>query len=704
MASNKFKRTQANKQNVARPTCLPSLSTTGAKKFSIPGVLKILQIALVLILSAGICVNYSDVLAAKIVKSAKKSKRQTGAGDVWQRVRQGLRIPVFGPTYAGVDALLNAASAPIAIRAKTSSETNNPEGNSTALPPNATGGKRLTTVIARKAGNPEEPQLADKLRSRHVISPKNSHLFKSDATPEERYTVLGRAKLAPKSYLIAKKPAAQTEANATAAAIGKSPLIERIRTRLNFHPELTKKIVETPAATAMASAANGKNSNGQTQANSASASNCADLGRKEVIKLAQQGALPTAYFQAAEQCRQKKSEIHARIDRQIAGFRQKIGFVNQSAERARPYLFHVVDSLTKYGMPLDLALLPIVESGYQPTALSPMSAAGIWQFIPSTGRDYGLEQNGDYDARLDITAATQAAARFLSGLKDRYNGDWLLALAAYNCGPGCVDAAIAQNRAAGLDTDYWSLNLPAETQDYVPRLLALSHIFANPVEYGLRLRPLGNEPYFIKIEIAHDLDIQQLYEKDFEDVAKLAGLSTTELGFLNTAYLKAAITRNKPFSLLMPIRNANLLHQSLAYFARSNLEQATSKTTEIALIEDIQKHSFTEFVAKIEQPLLAIDPAEIAPPVQPRQFLTELEPAERDRNDYLSVHYLDKGETLKSIAEENGMNEAALREFNRLKRKQKIGLGFRLLIPNAAEAKQTRSSILFKTNAVGLKG
>lgn len=194
----------------------------------------------------------------------------------------------------------------------------------------------------------------------------------------------------------------------------------------------------------------------------------------------------------------KKSLIDARIQKHIDFFRQKPRYLYQVTERARPYLYGIVEELSKKKLPLELALLPIVESAYQPEAQSPKGAVGLWQFMPATGNDYGLKQNEQNDERLDIQASTRAAIHFLIDLKTHYKGDWLLALAAYNCGQGTVNAAISKNVANGLKTDYWSLNLPKETQDYVPRLLALAHIFANPALYGLKFAPIKNEPYFIK--------------------------------------------------------------------------------------------------------------------------------------------------------------------------------------------------------------
>ena len=232
-------------------------------------------------------------------------------------------------------------------------------------------------------------------------------------------------------------------------------------------------------------------------------------------------------------------------------------------------------------MPSELALLPIVESAYQPTALSPKSAAGLWQFIPSTGHDFELYQSDHYDARLDIAASTQAAVRYLSFLKQHFNGDWLLALAAYNCGLGMVDDAIDRNVAEGLDTDYGSLRLPEETQEYVPRFLALSSIFANPEAHGLKLAPVKNEPYFVKVKIDRKHDIAYLAKKDFKDIAQLADLSYEQFSRLNPGYLHPKLAADGPYTFLLPTANANQLHQRLTRIAQF-MNKSTAMTASTA--------------------------------------------------------------------------------------------------------------------------
>lgn len=266
--------------------------------------------------------------------------------------------------------------------------------------------------------------------------------------------------------------------------------------------------------------------------------------------------------------RNTQGGINERIDKFIVAYTRNPDFLYRVAERAHPYLYHIVEALCQYQLPLELALLPIVESAYQPTAESPKNAKGLWQFIPSTGMDYNLVQSRDYDERLDIPKSTEAAIRFLTGLNRHFNGDWLLALAAYNSGQATVDNAISHNRAAGLPADYWLLDLPEETQNYVPRLLALSKIVARPAGYGIKLPSIKNAPYFVKVHIDREFDVSYLAGKDISTIASLADLPEHQFRRLNPGYLGVAVPRKRSYAFLMPHANANQLRQRLASIAQ----------------------------------------------------------------------------------------------------------------------------------------
>jgi hypothetical protein len=273
----------------------------------------------------------------------------------------------------------------------------------------------------------------------------------------------------------------------------------------------------------------------------------------------------------------QQAEVDRRIDKFIGVYTRNPDFLYRVAERAHPYLYHIVEELSRYRLPLELALLPIVESAYLPTAESPKNARGLWQFIPGTGSDYDLAQSRDYDERLDIPKSTQAAIRFLSGLYRHFNGDWLLALAAYNAGQAAVDNAVSQNRGKGLPADFWSLNLPRETQDYVPRLLALSAIFASPARYGIQLPFVRDEPYFVRVKIDREADVNYLAKKKIAAIAALADLSPDQFSRLNPCYLGGILSRKQAYEFLLPPENALRLRRRLAGQARFRAEPEMSR-------------------------------------------------------------------------------------------------------------------------------
>lgn len=235
------------------------------------------------------------------------------------------------------------------------------------------------------------------------------------------------------------------------------------------------------------------------------------------------------------------------VQDKLAWYRRNQEYLDRVSERARPYLHYVVSELERRGMPLDLALLPIVESAYHPFAHSRSRASGIWQFIPSTGRRYGLKQNWWYDGRRDIVAATRAALDYLEALHAEFGGDWLLALAAYNSGERNVARAVARNRKAGKGTDFWSLAplLPRETRGYVPSLLAVAELLGNAEQHGMRWQYIPNVPYFERVDIDGQIDLAT--------AASLAGLSMDELYTLNPGFNQWATDPDGPHYLLIPV-------------------------------------------------------------------------------------------------------------------------------------------------------
>ena len=259
---------------------------------------------------------------------------------------------------------------------------------------------------------------------------------------------------------------------------------------------------------------------------------------------------------------QEYLDSNPRIEQQRLLFSSRPKSIEIASERGSPYIHYIVEQLEERNMPLELALLPIIESAYNPFAYSPAQAVGLWQFIPSTGRHFNLQQTSWYDGRRDITASTTAALRYLSYLHGLFNDDWLLALAAYNAGEGTVSRAIERNQRLGLPTDYWNLSLPSETRDYVPKLLALSQMVQNPEAYGLALDPIANEPYFEVVALKQRMDLAR--------AAQMADLDEDEMYQLNPAFTRR-VTLDGPQHLLVPSAKAEMFAANLALMKPQDL-------------------------------------------------------------------------------------------------------------------------------------
>lgn len=232
-----------------------------------------------------------------------------------------------------------------------------------------------------------------------------------------------------------------------------------------------------------------------------------------------------------------------RIEGQKGWFTSRQDYLNRLTARASRYLYHTVREAERRNIPTELALLPVIESSYDPSGTSSAAAAGLWQFIPSTGRIYGLNQSSTYDGRRDVIESTRAAYDFLTALHNQF-GSWELALAAYNAGPGRVQKAIDANAARGLPTDYWSLRLPTETMNYVPRFLAVAEIVANPSQFGVYLPAIANRQHFRSVPANYGVSLAE--------VSQLTGVSYDELERLNTALTSGRIDASGPQRVIIP--------------------------------------------------------------------------------------------------------------------------------------------------------
>jgi membrane-bound lytic murein transglycosylase D len=250
------------------------------------------------------------------------------------------------------------------------------------------------------------------------------------------------------------------------------------------------------------------------------------------------------------------------VENQTQWYSSRPDYIERTTLRASRYLFHVVQELEKRGMPTELALLPFIESAFNPQALSTAKAAGMWQFIPSTGRDYNLKQNMFTDERRDVLASTDAALTYLQKLYGMF-GDWQLALAAYNWGEGSVQRAVNRNLAAGLPIDFNTLSaqMPNETRNYVPKLQAVKNIIATPGEFGIDLPKVDNQPYFVTIGKTRNIDVKV--------AAQLAELSLDEFKQLNPQFNRPVIIGGDDTKILLPESNAEKFKANISKFTQA---------------------------------------------------------------------------------------------------------------------------------------
>ena len=305
-------------------------------------------------------------------------------------------------------------------------------------------------------------------------------------------------------------------------------------------------------------------------------------------------------------------------------YSQRPAYVTRMIERSKRYLFHIVNEVQKRGMPTEIALLPMVESAYNPRASSVSHAVGIWQFIPSTAKYFGLQQNRWIDSRRDIIVATEAALNYLQKLHLMF-GTWDLALAAYNAGEGTVQRAIDKNRRLGLPTDYASLTLPEETKNYLPKLQAVKNLVNDPSLYGLDVSSIADSAYFEPVEISRNMDTQT--------ASSLAGINHSEFLALNPAFNKQIMVNNKN-QILLPVDTVNTFRQNLAVYHapvqswQSYYAKRGEKLTTIA-------RKFGVGVAQLRDinnlPLQArmLNSMEILVPTQAREILTAVRKTHR---------------------------------------------------------------------------
>ncbi|MGB6355792.1 MAG: LysM peptidoglycan-binding domain-containing protein [Steroidobacteraceae bacterium] len=379
------------------------------------------------------------------------------------------------------------------------------------------------------------------------------------------------------------------------------------------------------------------------------------------------------------------------IDQQLAWFEHNPDYLERVFQRAQRYMYHVVTEVEARGMPLEFALLPVVESAYEPFAYSVSRAAGLWQFIPDTGRRFGLKQDWWFDGRRDVIESTRAALDYLQALHDQFDGDWLLAIAAYNVGENTVQRELDYNRAHGKPTDFWHLKLPAETRAYVPKLLAMKRLMAEPERYGLEFAPIPNEPYFAVIDTDSQIDLKV--------AAQLAGTSYDELVALNPGYNRWATDPDGPHRMLVPIDNADGFEAALKTLSPE--DRVPFSVHEVARRETLatiakQYGTSAAVISKINDlkgGKVAVGESLKIPQISgplPDKVLLAASRVDRPQSDLGGrrqrqiVYRVRAGETLSSIARRHGMPVSTLARLNNMGTDDSLVKGQRLLIKASA--------------------
>jgi membrane-bound lytic murein transglycosylase D len=379
------------------------------------------------------------------------------------------------------------------------------------------------------------------------------------------------------------------------------------------------------------------------------------------------------------------------IDQQLAWFEHNPDYLERVFQRGQRYMYHVITEVEARGMPLEFALLPVVESAYEPFAYSVSRAAGLWQFIPGTGTRFGLKQDWWYDGRRDVIESTRAALDYLQALHDQFDGDWLLAIAAYNVGENTVQRELDYNRAHGKPTDFWHLTLPAETRAYVPKLLAMKRLMAEPERYGLEFAVIPNEPYFAVIDTNSQIDLKI--------AAHLAGTSYDELVALNPGYNRWATDPDGPHRMLVPIDNADGFEAALKTLSPEDrvpftAHEVTRRDT-LAMIAKQYGVSATVIARINDLKGGKVTPGESLkiPQVSgelPDKVLLAASRVDRPQTDVGGrkqrqiVYRVRAGETLSSIARRHGMPVSTLARLNNMGTADALVKGQRLVIKASA--------------------
>ncbi len=343
--------------------------------------------------------------------------------------------------------------------------------------------------------------------------------------------------------------------------------------------------------------------------------------------------------------------------------------IDQITARSKYYLYYIVEEVERRGMPLEIALLPIVESAFDPKAKSGSNAAGLWQFTASTGKGFGLAQNRWHDDRKDVLAATHAALDYLQYLHNKF-GDWKLALAAYNWGQGALGRALDDNRKKGLPASFHHLKLPVETSNHVHKLIAIKNIVANPAAFGIKLDAIPNKPYFAVIDVDNHIDIAL--------VARLANISIKKFNKLNPAYKQAVIkVTDSPRQLLLPLAKASIFLRNIEAYDKSRLTRGNDIAADVTIVrrKPILKAGVT-VVYKL--PIVRRKPAfKVTATIVRKKLLLS-----QQVDDFISIkqfiYIVKKGDTLSEIAGRYGITVKQIKLWN--SNNERLAIGQKLVL------------------------
>jgi membrane-bound lytic murein transglycosylase D len=371
---------------------------------------------------------------------------------------------------------------------------------------------------------------------------------------------------------------------------------------------------------------------------------------------------------------------HQRLKKYQRWHRKHPTYLHRINHRAKPYLHYIVTSLEARNMPIELALLPLIESDYNPNAYSHARAAGLWQIIPTTGTMLGLEQNWWYDGRRDVVASTQAALDFLQKLHKRYQGDWLLALAAYNSGPSTVNRALRSNRQQGLATDFWSLSLPEETSFYIPQLIVLIQLIKAPEKYDTTLPELANQPYFQQVDINSQMELNQ--------VAALTDATLAEIQRLNPGFKHRVTAPEGPHNLLVPVAQAKQLTDRLAQLPAQ--QRVSWHRYQIKQGDSLSRiaHQFNTSISTIKRinqlddSFIRVGYSLLIPQAKSQQLASNtVETSNTKKPANFILYQVRQGDTLSHIAKQQGVSVKQLLKWNPLAAdSQTLSIGQRLII------------------------